>query len=255
MSFDSIIVQQNFTIPEGVVAIVQDTLTCKQNTVALTGISNTNGVTYKWFGPNHYNSTEQNPFVTKPGFYRLVVTSQDNGCSSSDIVLVEQNYSYPDSVSATVSGILTCNDTLVTLTGVTGSNDVSYFWSDKNGFKYPSSSIDISVPGIYNFIVSDKISGCKDSINILVEQDTEPPLDLMVSVTDTLNCMITKTTLSATSTTDDVVYHWKGPQENTFSNKQSIVTNQAGIYHTTATNTQNNCNSEGHATVVAVECK
>jgi hypothetical protein len=62
---------------------VSGTLTCATASVTLQGSSTTSGVTYGWTGPGGFSSTSQNPVVSTPGVYTLVVTNTANGCVST----------------------------------------------------------------------------------------------------------------------------------------------------------------------------
>jgi hypothetical protein len=254
VSTDTIKIVQNNTPPENVTATVQDILSCTRTSVMLNGSSGTSGVTYEWSGPDNFSSTEQNPIVTTPGIYSLIVTDPGNECSSSASVQVEQDTTLPSDVLATVSGILTCTDTTVTLTGSSSSGEVTYSWLDPNSISLTGNSIVVSDPGTYILTVTSTVSGCSESANINVEQDIEAPADLTASVSDTLSCTVTSVILSASSTTTGVTYRWEGPQGFT-SNEQYTVTSIPGNYSVTATNPNNGCTSVQQVVVVEEECQ
>lgn len=252
-SFDTITIQQNNSVPEEVAAIVQDTLTCMQNSVTLTGTSGTSGMTYSWSGPYGFNSTEQTPTVNNPGKYRLTVTDPESGCNSSASVLVENSTWYPTDVITRVSGILTCNDTVVTLTGSSSLSGATYSWLDPNNFTITGNTAVVSVPGEYILTVTNTVNGCSESTNITVKQDIKAPEDLTASVGDTLNCTLTTTILSASTTLNNATYEWTGPEVFT-SNEQNTTTVLPGKYNVTATNPDNGCSSVKQVTVIKEEC-
>jgi uncharacterized repeat protein (TIGR03803 family) len=253
-STDTITVQQNIAEPENVTATVENMLTCVQTGVTLTGSSTTTGVRYNWSGPDGFSSMEQNPEVTDPGVYSLMVTDTTNNCSSSASVLVEKDTTYPIDVIATVSGVLTCTDTTVSLTGSSGSGEVTYSWLDPTSTNLAGNLIEVSIPGTYILTVTSTVSGCSESANINVEQDIEAPANLTTSVSDTLSCTVTSVILSTSSSTPGVTYRWEGPQDFT-SNEQFTLTGIPGNYNVTATNPNNGCTSVKQVTVIEEKCQ
>lgn len=253
MSVDTTIVQQNNAVPDNILASVEDTLTCTNTSVALTGTSSTSNVSYKWFGPNGYNSTEQYPVVSNPGIYLLIVKDTINGCSSWTSTSVEKNASIPRSVSAIASGKLTCTDSTVILKGSSSSTGVTYSWLDPNSFIFTGDSVIISIPGTYTFKVTNTVSGCSESVSVTIEKNITVPEGLTVTVSDTLNCLIKNVILSASSSTNGVLYSWTGPA-NFKSNKQNEKTSLPGNYKVTAMNPVNGCTSEKQITVIEEEC-
>ena len=254
VSADTVEVMQNITPPEDVLATVHEILTCVQTSIMLNGSSGTSGVTWEWSGPDNFVSTEQNPLVTKPGNYSLLVTDPVNGCSSSASISAEQDTAHPSDVTATVSGILTCADTTVTLTGSSGSDEVTYSWSDPNGVYLTGNPVAVSVPGTYILTVTSSVNGCSESTSITVEQDTEAPAGLTASASDTLGCTVSSGELSASSTTAGVTYRWEGPF-GFVSNDQYVVTSIPGIYSVTAIDPNNGCISGEEVVVVWEECQ
>ncbi|MBO9198746.1 MULTISPECIES: T9SS type A sorting domain-containing protein [Niastella] len=94
---DTALVSLNKTEP-GATASVSGPLTCNTGSSAtLSGTSPTSGVSYNWTGPNNFNSTAQNPVVSKAGTYNLTVTNPLNGCTSNTSVTV----TFSNTISAT----------------------------------------------------------------------------------------------------------------------------------------------------------
>ena len=253
MSGNTAIINQNRTAPQGVTATVQDMLTCARSNVTLTGSSDTTGVTYSWSGPNGYTSAEQNPLINKPGVYTLLVTDPENGCTSSANVLAEQDTSPPDDIAATVSKILTCIDTIVTLTGTSTMGNVSYNWSGPDNFVSYFADAEVSAPGKYTLTVTNPVNGCSDSYDVTVEQNIAVPGDLTATASDTLSCTVAGVMLSASSATYGLTYKWTGPQGFT-SNEQNTLTVLSGNYTVAATDPKNSCTLVKQVTVMTEEC-
>jgi hypothetical protein len=167
--------------------------------------------------------------------------------------LVEKNTTPPSDVSATVSGILTCSDTTVTLTGSSSTSGMTFSWIDPDNFNFTGNTADVSLPGTYILIVTNPINGCSESTTVTIEQYIETPEGLTASASDTLSCAIPSVILSASSTTSDVIYSWEGPQ-GFISNEQFTATSIPGNYSVTATNPHNDCKSVEPLVINGAEC-
>ncbi|MEB2342817.1 MAG: hypothetical protein OZ932_12535, partial [Flavobacteriia bacterium] len=152
-SSDDVSVTTNMSQP-GASASVDQGLTCSITSVTLQGSSSTSGVTYGWSGPNGFTSTEQNPTVSEPGTYTLVVTDNANGCSSSDLVNVTQDIDAPGANAQ--GGTLTCAVTSIQLQG---SGNGSYSWSGPNGFTSTDQNPTVNEAGTYTLTVTGA-NGC-----------------------------------------------------------------------------------------------
>ncbi|HQW07238.1 MAG TPA: T9SS type A sorting domain-containing protein, partial [Flavobacteriales bacterium] len=65
-------------------------LPCEGGFVVMTLFTDASNPTFSWSGPDGFTSTEQEPVVTAPGIYNVVVTTA-NGCSSTANVWVYRN--------------------------------------------------------------------------------------------------------------------------------------------------------------------
>src|SRR5207244_3150514 len=126
-----------------------------------------------WTGPNGFTSNSQNPTVSNPGTYTVVVTNPVNGCTSSAQAIVTQNIIAP-SASAT-GGQLTCVVLSVQLTASSSTVGVTYSLTGPNGFSSNSQNPTGSNPGSYFVVVTDPVNGCTTSATALVTQDITPP--------------------------------------------------------------------------------
>ena len=98
-------------------------LTCAVTDVTLDGSASTatGTIAYEWFDQNN-SSLGIDPTLNTslPGTYTLIITNQDNGCTSMATVLVDEN-TIPPTADAGQGATLTCSDTEVTLTGTGNS--------------------------------------------------------------------------------------------------------------------------------------
>ncbi|HOS48933.1 MAG TPA: S8 family serine peptidase, partial [Bacteroidia bacterium] len=165
-STDNVFVSINTSAPS-VDAGADQTLTCANTTVTLSGSSLTSGVDYSWSGPgivSGNNSATATADAT--GSYTLTVTNPVNGCSSSDEVSVGSNYSAP-TADAGPSNAITCSILEVTLSGSTTTQGGSFAWTT-SGTGNIVSGANTATPivnglGVYTLTVTDPNSGCTAS--------------------------------------------------------------------------------------------
>ena len=81
------VVTQDIVAPG--VSVTGGTLSCATPIVTVTATSFTPNVSYAWTGPGGFTSTMQNPTVSSPGIYPVVVTAP-NGCTSTAVAVVYQ---------------------------------------------------------------------------------------------------------------------------------------------------------------------
>ncbi len=220
------------------------TIDCFSGQATLTGNSPAAGVTWLWNGPNNLILVEQNPSVSTPGQYILTVTGT-NGCTSTATADIAQNTDAPV-VALTGGGTLTCATTSLNLIGTISTPGATGVWGGPNGFTSNQSTVSVSEPGEYTFVVT-ALNGCKSSPLINVFQDIDVPEDV-IATGGLLNCNFTTVTLSSSSSTAGVTYSWTGPGGYT-SNQQNPQVSTPGSYTVTATDPTNGCTSFASAVV------
>ncbi len=229
-------VSQN-TVAPTISASVGGTLTCINLGVTLSGTSTVAGATYTWLPQN---VTTASTSVSSAGNYTLVVKDPINGCTSTTVVAVSQNTVQPN-ISASVSGSLTCTNTVVVLTGTSTTGGVTYTWQPMN---VNTSSVSVTAVGNYSLTVTNPVNGCTNTTVVAVSQNTIVPT-ISASVGGSLTCTTIAVVLTGTSTTGGVTYTWQPMNANTSS--VSVVT--VGNYSLMVTNPINGCTN---ATVVSV---
>jgi hypothetical protein len=235
---------QNTTAPD--ISAIGGSLPCSGN-IAITGNSTTTGATFGWTGPGGFTSTSQSPVIGTTGVYTLTVTNPANGCSASDTAIVVQGIAIPG-VTATVSGVLTCSTTSVSLSGNAGISGVIYNWSGPGSFTSASQNSSTSIPGTYTLTVSNPNNGCTSTTSAVVAQNLTTP-GATASVTSPITCTISSVTLMGSSGTSGVSYGWTGPNGYT-SSLQSPSASALGTYTLTVTNQVNGCISSSPITLI-----
>jgi hypothetical protein len=239
------------------------TITCVLSNVTLNGAGSSQGsnFTYLWGATNGGNisagETTLNPVATLPGTYTLTVTNSSNGCTSTDVAVVNTNTTNPNAAISTPP-LLTCTNTTVSLsgTGSTPAGSLSYTWSTTNGniqSGQGSSSIVASEPGTYTLVVTNNANGCTDDAAMQVNQDNSIPV-ANANAPGGLDCNTTQVTIngSGTSTGANFTFQWSSSTGSGFvgpSNVLSPTVNAAGTYTLLVTNTANSCTTSASVVI------
>ncbi|MBL7828215.1 MAG: hypothetical protein JNJ57_16405, partial [Saprospiraceae bacterium] len=145
-----------------------DTLTCAQLFGQLDGYTDEPNATFSWIGPNGFTSNEEDPVVTEPGQYVLVVTGT-GGCANSATAQLVGLFDMPLANLAQSFSII-C-DSFPVLALQTNSSNVSFLWSGPNGFSSTQQTPQATGAGQYAVVVTDNISGCTTSASTWVFED------------------------------------------------------------------------------------
>jgi hypothetical protein len=222
-------------------ASVSGAITCANASVKLSGSSKTPGVYFVWTGPGGYYSTAPGTLTTMPGEYTLTVKDAVNNTTSTATVRVLVDTIAPKDVIASVSGFLTCKDTLVTLTGNSSTSGVTFDWQGPKNYRSAVKDAGTALPGMYLLKVINPVNGCYSTAKVGVDQNITPPAAVTANVSDKLTCTKTSVTLTGSSTTKDAHYHWSGQGFKSEMNK-TVVSNP-GTYVLTVINPVNGCES------------
>ena len=252
----SIVVNQNINEPTSSIAPATS-ITCTNATVNLDGSASTSGnnISYEWMDQNGNSiGTGNNIDVSVAGDFTLIVTDNDNGCSSSSMESVTVDSS-PPVVDPGPTATLNCDNSMVTLDGsnsATGSN-ISYEWFDQDGNSAGTSiSINVSNIGTYQLIVFDNSNGCSSSASTQVEENYIAPT-ANAGNTGQLDCANSSVTLdgSASSTGSNFIYNWTDATGALVGNGITINVSAEGTYNLSVTNSTNGCTATSQVDVVA----
>ncbi|WP_192579011.1 SdrD B-like domain-containing protein [Fibrisoma limi] len=206
----------------------------------VTGTSSLTGSTFSWTGPGGFTSTAASFTTNTPGTYTLVVSA--SGCTDPTpaTVVVNQNTTPPQNVTATNNGPLTCTNLSATVSATSSTTGITYRWVGPSGFTSTAQSFTTSISGTYSVTLTGP-NGCTATTSTIVSSNTTAP-SVTASVSNTLTCAQPTATVSASSTTGGVTYRWAGPGGFT-STAASFTTATAGTYSVTATNPVNGCSA------------
>ncbi len=236
-------------------------LNCNFTSVGIDASASSQGneFNYNWTTTNGhilYGGSTLNPEVDEPGTYVLVITNQENACTTTESVLVTEDLSHPTAVAAS-TGTLTCQFPQVELSGVGSSEGWPFFyeWSTTNG-NILSGELTlnplVNQPGTYTLTVSNGENGCTTTATATVVTSQAFPT-ANAGAAQILTCANAQLTLdgSGSSQGSQYAYVWSTTNGNIVSGSNTInpVINQPGTYDLNVLNTQTGCASTASVTI------
>ncbi|MDO8368934.1 MAG: gliding motility-associated C-terminal domain-containing protein [Saprospiraceae bacterium] len=256
---DTVLVNINTALPTADAGLDQQLTCVNPNGVSLSGIGFPATVTYLWTGPGIGvdNETEQNPTVTQPGTYDLVVTNPINGCTATDQTIVTQDADVPNA-SAGGDRKLNCTVMSVNLNGSGSSSgpEIVYNWAGPgiSGNNVTAQNpTNITVPGTYNLTVTNTNNNCENTDVMVVTLDTLHPKAIAGNplVLNCFNNAIDTLRADGSSIGINFTLLWAGPGINggNQNSPNPVINGAPGLYSLTVTNIQNTCTSTDQVNV------
>lgn len=179
-------------------------LTCTVLQLQLEGLGSSvgPGFAYSWSttdGAIQSGAQTLAPVIDAPGLYQLEVSNLVNGCSTIDVVWVDEDVT-PPAAAASTPGILTCAVNTLNLSGAGSSTGTlfNYQWTTPDGNIISGANTlapAVDEPGQYNLLVVNSFNGCASSVTTSVDQNIEAPL-AEAGVAGDLTCAVTSLSLN-----------------------------------------------------------
>ena len=223
------------------------TITCDDPMVTISGNNSSTGpnFTYEWFDSNGFVDTSVNLSVSNPDSFILIVTNTDNGCTTQDYVIVDEDTQFPVA-NAGPDTLLTCSETTVPLDGNGSSMGgiYSYRWIVDTILVGTGTSVFVGSPGTFVLSVENVLNGCVSTDTVVVNQDINAPLASVV-FPDTLTCAIQDIVLDGNGSSAGTQYSYEW-SFNSAPLGTAITQNadQPGAYKLVVTNSDNGCTEQ-----------
>ena len=262
MAADTVFVEPLEPAPTFVVEVPSN-LTCYFPTVVIDASASTllaNQV-FNWNGPSIIaGENTLMPEVDAAGFYSLIVTDTITGCIHGTGALIFTDTSSV-MVSATADGNIDCENNLVNLEAnyiVTDSTDIVFGWSSMPGNIISADSnqlmIQVDAGGMYQFVATDTLRGCSDTILVEVMTNTTNPM-ADAGMTMELPCDVNSIFLdgSASSQGNDFVYLWTTSDGNIVGGETTLMPeiNAPGTYDLLVSDTTSSCTAIAQVEITA----
>jgi len=245
-------------IDEFDVLVFQPTINCFEGDATfLANVDDNGNFSYQWTtidGTIISDADTNEPVIMGEGTYTLVVTNEDNGCTSTQDITPLTDYEQPTAMAT--GGVITCDDTSITITGL-GSTDsnATYEWVTTNGsIVSGQTEIDAVVDGagMYELIVTSNSNGCTSSFTVEVTTDENTP-NAQIEPATSLTCTDLALTLDASQTDSgtDIIYEWTTTDGTIVDGDDGLMPNIEGIgtYQLVVTNTTNGCTATSSITI------
>ncbi|MBC3788355.1 beta strand repeat-containing protein [Spirosoma utsteinense] len=232
--------------PENLSLTASGQISCSQTTVTLTAASSTTGVTYSFSGPGIVSTTANTALVSLAGTYTVVATAT-SGCTSLATTTVIGDTQSPQNVSLTASGPITCTNPTVTLTAGSTTGGVTYSFSGPGIVSTTAGTATVSQAGTYTVRVT-ATNGCTATTSTTVIGNTEAPQNVGLVASGSISCANPAATLTASSSSANVTYVFKGASGVVASTGATASVTQAGTYTVIATG-PNGCTASATVTV------
>nr|MBX2878193.1 hypothetical protein [Saprospiraceae bacterium] len=238
-------------------------LTCGVTEITLGGPTTSTGAEflYYWLDSNGDTIPASNTptfSVDQAGTYTLRVTDNSNGCTITEAVEVNEDVTLPQVVVAPPS-LLNCEqvDQMLDASASDQGPNFDLFWKANNGGNIAAgqgtTTPTIDATGIYELVITNLTTACKDSIILFVE-DTINTVSAAIELPSLLTCNAPSTTLSvaaSSSTGGDIQYFWTS-ETGSFAGDTigaSVVVNAAATYTLEVLDTFTRCSATAQVTV------
>jgi gliding motility-associated-like protein len=252
----SVIADSN--VPSANAGLAAD-LNCSLFSVVLdgSGSTSTGGLTYSWVASGGGNivsgGSTDSPTVDAAGTYTLTVTDGVSGCTSVDVIVVNEDIILPTaSIIAPIT--VDCNNPAIILDGSGSSQGVnfSYNWTTAGGNILSGSTSDSAVvdgAGDYTITVSNATNNCTNTFLVTVAIDTVSPSS-DAGLDQTLTCAAADVSLDGSgSSGTGITYLWSGPGITAGGSTNSATANIPGAYLLTITGS-NGCTDTSTVQVI-----
>ena len=189
--------------------------------------------------------------VDAAGWYRIEVFNPENGCVSTDSVVVELDENLPEIIFEDYDTLNCRNETIVlSAEGSSTGPSISYNWTgpepgailtDPAGVQ-----IEVNEPGVYQLTLFDMSNNCETTRQLEVNQNIEAPIIDIVPPAE-FNCDIGELAIDASGSSSgpEFTYEWSTVDGNLVSGISSLLptVRSGGTYTLEITNQINGCSS------------
>jgi gliding motility-associated-like protein len=256
-SKDSTDVTDNLVKPINLTIGAPGTLTCTNNTLNLTGNTQTPSATYKWTGLNggHILSADNGSTITidKPGDYKMVVTHPSSFCKDSVTTTVAQNISAPTISFPIVPAAITCTKITSSLDANLSPANALLLWTGPGAISDATiKNPNVSAAGTYTLKATHPVTGCVTTATLVVPEDKTLP-DITIATPAAVTCTAPDVLLDATTSLTNFTAQWSTTNGSIVgaSNTLDIVAGKEGLYTLLLTNKDNGCTNTQNVLVNA----
>lgn len=238
------------------------TITCDEPSLTLSAEASSQGpaFSYDWSDANGSVGTAQTLEVTAPGTYQLTVMNTETGCTASTSVEIVDGQQLPQISFSDPEPAIDCINTTIDVEGlVTGATDLSVSWKGVDGgMPSPTDALmtTISQPGTYRLVVENNLTGCVDSLELTVVDNSGNPPVVSIAEPEPFTCTTPTVNLNASGTgsaSDFSSISWTSSDGNMITpatGSLQVAVDGPGTYELTVVDANTGCAGTGTITVV-----
>lgn len=193
------------------------------------------------------------PVVNAPGSYVLTVSNTQNGCTTTDEVIVTEDLQAPLILIAPPP-VLTCvlTSTQLIASGNNMGNAPQVSWTTQGGNILAGAGTlqpTVDAPGVYSLLVVNPDNGCQSTISVTLQEDVSAPA-AQIQAAPLLTCTVDQVTLQATATAQASI-QWLTSDGHFIAGTNGLqpVVDRPGTYLLTVTNPINGCTGSAQVLV------
>lgn len=196
-----------------------------------------------WSGPTNITESTSEITLTEQGWYTLTLTNPENYCENTDSTFVQFLGASP--VLSVMSDTINCFNPEARVNITSNQPNLSYNWSNQNGYNSDNKDIYVNQGGWYTVSASNE-NECITIDSIFVTSNlTIPVVEIEF---DTIDCL-TKSAFINTQIFDGGSTMWSGP--NLFSSSSdSIITVDSGYYYIYIINSESGCETRDTVNII-----
>ncbi|MEL7220754.1 MAG: gliding motility-associated C-terminal domain-containing protein [Bacteroidota bacterium] len=232
-----------------------DLITCNADTVTVgTTINSGSGdYTFAWAGPDMGitgPADQAQTTVILEGNYQLTITDLSNGCIAELSTTISLDNAAPELMTLNDTTLNCFNSTITLAASSMSSGSLNFSWEDEDGIIVSSNAtVQIDEAGQYTVQVINTDNGCEDQQNIIVSDDSTPPL-VDAGADELLGCDDDDITLSGVVGESNWQPSWVDQNGNIVSTDSwSYTTSAAGTYELVVIDLDNGCQASDFATL------
>ncbi|MBL4702923.1 MAG: hypothetical protein JKY54_00245, partial [Flavobacteriales bacterium] len=234
-------------------------LNCTVANLILDGSGSTSSgtLTYSWVASGGGNivsgGSTISPSIDAAGTYTLTVTDGTSGCTSVDVIVVNEDIVLP---TATIVApiVVDCSNPAIVLDGAGSSQGAgfSYNWTTVGGnilTGTTNDSVTVDASGDYTITVTNATNTCVNTFMVTVVVDTTAP-SADAGLDQTLTCAAASVNLDGTGSAGaGITYSWSGPGVTAGGSTNTATVNIPGTYLLTITGS-NGCTDTSTVVVI-----
>ncbi len=256
----SAIVEEDLEIPDAEAAADED-IDCDVTIVEVdgTGSSEGNNFSYEWTTDD--GNIVNGEFsllaeVDATGTYTITVTNDNNGCTNTAEVFVDEDTT-PPVPDIDAPAMVDCNSSEVSLdaSNSSGSGNLLADWMTDDGLIVSGQNTltpDVEGAGTYTLTITDEANGCTATDEVTIEENTTPP-ETNIETPEMLDCNNAEITLDATGSSGqgNLLADWTTNDGNIVNGDDTLEPNvdNEGTYTLVITDEANGCTATEQVTV------